>query len=259
MRGIELAVDDPGGDGIPFVWGHGLISSRAVEDAAGVFGWVGLDGVRVIRYDARGHGGSDGAPDPATYTWPALAADLLGVMDAVGIDRGAVGGASMGCATALHAAVSAPSRVDRLVLAIPPTAWATRPAARRLNLAGAELVEDAGVQPVADALRQQPPLAVLGEHGDRWRDEGLRRLLETEPRLVAAIYRGAAGSDLPSAGVLASITAPALVLAWSGDPAHPISTAEQLADVLPDARLHVADDLTGIVRWRALVGDFLAG
>ena len=259
VRGVHLLVDDPGGDGIPLVWAHGLTSSRALEDAFGLFGWSGLDGLRVIRYDARGHGGSDGSPDPATYTWPALAEDLLGVMDVVGIRRCAIGGASMGCATAIHVATIMPSRVDRLVLVIPPTAWETRAASRDLNLAGARLVDDVGPRAVVDVLQQQPPLAVLGELGERWRDEGLRQLLEMDRPLLAAIYRGAAASDLPPATVLSSVVAPTLLLAWSGDPTHPVSTARQLADTLPNAQLHVADDLDGIRSWPLLINDFLVG
>ena len=241
------------------MWAHGLTSSRALEDALGLFGWLGLDSLRVIRYDARGHGGSGGSPDAAVYTWPALAEDLLGVMDAVGVRRCAVGGASLGSATALHAAMAMPSRVERLVLVIPPTAWETRAASRDLNLAGARLVDDVGPQAVVDVLQQQPPLAVLGELGERWRDEGLRQLLDMDRALLSAIYRGAAASDLPPAPVLSSVVAPTLLLAWSGDPAHPVSTARQLADALPNAQLHVADDLGGIRSWPLVINEFLDG
>ena len=257
VRGVDLAVDDPGGDGVPFVWAHGLTSCGALEDSVGVFGWRRLERARVIRYDARGHGASGGTPDAATYTWPELSADLLGVMDAAGIDRCAAGGASMGCATAIHAAVAMPSRVERLVLVIPPTAWETRAASRDLNLAGARLLEDAGPQAVVDALQQQPPLAVLGDLGERWRDAGHQQLLEMDSGLLPSIFRGAASSDLPSVDVIASVAAPALVLAWSGDATHPVSTAERLADALPNAHLHIADDLAAIRGWTGLVDDFL--
>lgn len=216
-----------------------------------------LDGVRVIRYDARGHGDSEGTADAASYTWPELAADLVGVLDVVGIERCAVGGASLGCATALLAATVVPSRVEQLVLVIPPTAWEERVATRGLNLTGARLVDDVGPRAVVDVLAQQPPLAVLGEHGERWRDEGLRQLLEMDHALLPAIFRGAAASDLPPAEVLASVTAPTLLLAWSDDPTHPVSTARQLASILPNAQLHVADDLDSIRGWPLLISDFL--
>ena len=36
VRGVDLAVDDPGGDGVPFVWAHGLTSCGALEDSVGV-------------------------------------------------------------------------------------------------------------------------------------------------------------------------------------------------------------------------------
>lgn len=115
------------GHGPPFTWSHGLTSSRANEDRRGLFGWTPVTAAGLeVRYDARGHGESDGPEDPSAYRWPQLADDLLALLDELGLERGAAGGASMGCATVLHAAVRAPERFDRLVLGIPPTAWDTR-------------------------------------------------------------------------------------------------------------------------------------
>ena len=110
VRGAGLEVDDPGADGHPFLWGHGLTSSMASEDSTGVFGWRDAlgDGWRVVRYDARGHGASSATSDEADYAWPNLALDSLALLDALGLDRVVLGGASMGAATALHAAVLAP-------------------------------------------------------------------------------------------------------------------------------------------------------
>ena len=256
-RGGPIVVDDPGPGGVPMVWAHGLTSSRRHEDETGLFGWRRTGGMRVVRYDARGHGDSPGSDHRRDFTWPVLADDLLALMDGLGLARAAIGGASMGCATALYAAVAAPDRVDRLVLVIPPTAWETRAAQREVYLAAAQLVDDRGPAAMAEQMRQQPPVGAFGADGERRRDEGLARLEQFDGRLLATILRGAASSDLPSGDELARVRQPALVLAWSGDGGHPTSTAERLADVLPAGELHVADDLAAIARWPDLVRDFV--
>src|SRR3954449_9192171 len=87
VRGAGLAVTSAG-SGRTFVWAHALLSSMADEDAAGVFDIGSLtDEFRVVRYDARGHGTSTGTGRAQEHTWPALAADLVGVLDALGLDR----------------------------------------------------------------------------------------------------------------------------------------------------------------------------
>ena len=70
---------------------------------------------RLILLDNRDAGGSDEAA--GTYGLTEMAADALGVLDGLGIDRFHVVGASMGGAIAQHLALSAPGRVATLVLA----------------------------------------------------------------------------------------------------------------------------------------------
>src|SRR5690242_6825837 len=98
------------------------MADMEVEDEIEVLTVRPGNGVRVVRYDARGHGRSAATGDDADYQWSALAQDMLGVLDALGAETAVLGGASMGTATALHAAVSSPQRVEGLVLVIPPTA-----------------------------------------------------------------------------------------------------------------------------------------
>ena len=66
-------------------------------------------GYRVIGYDARGHGRSSAAPDPAAYDYDDLARDLEAVLDALGLERAVLAGASMGAHTALRFALRNPS------------------------------------------------------------------------------------------------------------------------------------------------------
>ncbi|MFI9837381.1 alpha/beta fold hydrolase [Nonomuraea sp. NPDC051941] len=66
---------------------------------------------RVIRYDWRGRGRSGGAAGEVCHH-----EDLLAVMDALGVERAALVGNSMGGAYATEVALTAPSRVAALAL-----------------------------------------------------------------------------------------------------------------------------------------------
>jgi hypothetical protein len=57
---------------------------------------------------------------------------------------------------------------------------------------------------------------------------------------------------------LRSLTHPTLILAWATDNGHPLSTAEQLAALLPEAELRVANTAADIRGWGALAAAFLA-
>lgn len=68
---------------------------------------------RVLRYDTRGHGGSD--TPPGDYTFDDLVADVIGLMDRFGIERAAYMGLSLGGMTGLGLALAHPGRVEKLV------------------------------------------------------------------------------------------------------------------------------------------------
>ncbi|MGB3762573.1 MAG: alpha/beta hydrolase, partial [Ornithinimicrobium sp.] len=151
---------DVSGAGPTVIALHGLTSSRARDAGLGLDLSCRASGNRVIRYDARGHGDSSGDDDPRSYTWSALALDLLALMDATSPSEAVHGvGQSMGTATLLHAALARPDRFASLVLGIPPTAWGSRVAQRRVYRVNADLVERAGVAPLlaADVDAARPP------------------------------------------------------------------------------------------------------
>lgn len=105
---LDYAVE---GDGPPVVLISGLGYGR--------WGWRYLtpllsQGFRVVTFDNRGAGGSEKPPGP--YSTPMMAADTLGLMDALGIERAHVVGHSLGSMIAQRMALSAPDRVAGLVL-----------------------------------------------------------------------------------------------------------------------------------------------
>jgi len=260
VRGTKFEVLCTGAEkGLPFFWGHSLMGSIAQEDEAGVLPWSGVgDDVRLIRWDARGHGRSEAAHSAEEQRWPELAADLFAIADSLGIERAVLGGVSMGAATALQAAEMRPDRVLGLVLMTPPTAWESRPKQALLYRSAAKMVEWLGLGffrfggEVASLTTVNRGLAAMKRsvaRGVRGRD----------PRTLITALEGAALSDLPSLDRLAELEIPTLILAWTRDPHHPIATAEALADRMPKATLQVATNLEEIRSWPARVASFLDG
>jgi pimeloyl-ACP methyl ester carboxylesterase len=241
------------GAGPVVVQAHGLTAGREADLAILDVRGLASRGHRLVRYDAAGHGGSPGSDDPVRYRWPVLADDLLALLDAVGAD-GPVDavGVSMGTGTILTAAVRHPERFRRLVLALPPTAWETRPAQAAVYRQMADLIDEKGWDALAGWMESSPiPLPpVLAERGAP---------LQTQlrPETAATVLRGAALSDLPEPSAIAALRMPVLLLPWAGDPGHPLSTAEKLHDLLPDSRLEVAEHAADADTWPDLVAAFL--
>jgi 3-oxoadipate enol-lactonase len=262
VRGLEVNLVDSGGRGdlLPFVWAHPLTSSVDAEDRHRVFDWSrARRDRRWVRYDARGHGGSTATRHAADYRWANLAHDQLELLDALDLDEVVLGGASMGAATALHAAVAQPDRVAALVLVIPPSGWDHRAEVAKRYRGGARYVLTHGVHGFEKATRRLPDPPIFAGPLEALRGGGLGAF-DTFHRLpLAAALRGAAGSDLPPPDRLAAVRdIPALVLAWDTDPSHPVATAERVASVFDHADLHVARSPDDVAEWPEHVDHFLA-
>lgn len=259
VRGVELAVEDRG-SGAAVVWGHGLTSSMAGDDQLGILHpHLPEDRYRLVRYDARGHGGSTGSTEPADYVYAALAEDQLALADALGLDRFVASGASLGTGTALHVAVRAPERVRALVLVIPPTAWEGRRDQGGRYHESARLVAEEGIDALIAQAEAEPLPAVFEPYADLLRAGVRARYEPFDPEVLAALLTGVGGSDLPGRDEVAAIRVPTLVLAWEGDPIHPRSTADELGALIPGAEVHVAADLAEATTWRGRILDFLDG
>jgi pimeloyl-ACP methyl ester carboxylesterase len=253
VRGAELAVTDEG-SGPAYFWGHGLSGSMGQDAKFSMFDWKRLSAsYRVVRWDARGHGESSGSEEPDTYRWDNLARDLVGLADALGVDTFVAGGVSMGAATALHTAVLAPERVRGLVLVLAPTAYETRAAQGDMYRDGAELIERDGIGAYVERMNEQPAPEILGAFADMYHFEPA-----VSERLLPSVLRGAGMSDLPSPDDVRGVTVPVLLLPWATDPGHPASTSERLAELLPDAEMHLAEKLDDVATWTDRVEAFLA-
>lgn len=242
---------DVAGEGPLAVQLHGLTSSRARDARLGLDVCSRARSHRILRYDARGHGKSTGRPVPGDYRWPNLADDLLKLLEHEAPGRRVHGvGQSMGSATLLHAAVAAPDRFASLVLAIPPTVWASRVGHKVTYLQSADLIERRGVGHFMElTARTTRPPAVGSDVPITAPD--------VKESLLPAVFRGAAATDLPGPEEIATITAPTLMLCWIGDPAHPESSSGLLHDLLPNSRLLLARTPRDVARWPGLVAEHL--
>jgi pimeloyl-ACP methyl ester carboxylesterase len=247
------------GDGPSLGYSHGLLLSRAAEDSLGLLNLDRLGRQRkLLRYDARAHGRSTGRREPQDYLWSNLADDLLAMTDLIAAEPGGHegrpvdwGGGSMGTGTLLWAATRRPEKFRRLVLTIPPTTGPSRAGAIEMYRRWADTIEAKGKADWAAGLAQfgKPPIFE--------QVESFRIDADISEELLPSVLRGAAMSDLPPAAALAALPHPALILAWDTDPGHPVSSAEYLADTLPDTRLHIAKSADDIGTWTGRVEEFL--
>jgi len=110
---LNISVSDAG-NGPPVVLLHGFACGKRM--------WLHQiralkPRFRVITYDQRGHGLTDAPSAAQRFSASLLARDLVGVLDALNIERAAIVGFSLGGGPALALAASKPERVSRLVLA----------------------------------------------------------------------------------------------------------------------------------------------
>ncbi len=114
-NGIRLHYLEHEGGGPALVLTHGLSANARFFD---VLASALTPELRVLSFDLRGRGLSD-KPD-AGYSMADHASDLLGTLDALGLDRVLLGGHSFGGLLTIYVAATAPERVERaLVLDAP--------------------------------------------------------------------------------------------------------------------------------------------
>jgi len=115
-NGISINYQIDGPERAPwFIFSNSLATSLAMwdEQAAAL-----KDRFRVLRYDQRGHGGTE-AP-AGRYAFDTLLDDAGLLMDALGIAKATFAGLSMGGATALGLAERHPDRFERIIVADSP-------------------------------------------------------------------------------------------------------------------------------------------
>lgn len=116
LDGVKIAYAT-GGRGLPLVKTPNWLNHLELDPKSPVWrSWIAQMSLtcRLIRYDARGCGLSDRDIDPGSFATNCL--DLEAVVDALGLKRFALFGASQGAAIAIDYAARHPDRVSHLIL-----------------------------------------------------------------------------------------------------------------------------------------------
>lgn len=245
------------GEGPLAIFGHGLMGSieQIGENVSGIEDLYRR--VRLLTYDARGHGRSGGPEAPEGYTWEALGRDMSALADFAGERQAIFAGGSMGAATALWVAVEQPEKVRALVLVMPPPIGAEamrrdeeRTAIQLLDMLAA-MVQNYGVEATVNIVKQLPGFAAT----DAEREERVAWLTKQNPLALTHAIRGLLTSQGHEPEAYRAIKAPTLIVAHEKDGLHPVRSAQLLADAIPDSRLVVAPE-PGF--WRSNPAAFLA-
>jgi 3-oxoadipate enol-lactonase len=186
-------------------------------------------GRRVFAYDVRGHGSAAGSPSP--FTMADAAADLFGVLDALGLDRAHIVGLSYGGGIAQAAAVSHPERIASLSL----LATTDHPSGAFEDRARSGETDGMAAQVVPSLTRWFTPGGLAaGGWGVRYARE---MVLRGRPADWAAAWRAFKGIDVQ--GRLAGFAAPVLVLAGEYDASTGPELMSGIAGRIPGSQFRV--------------------
>ncbi len=229
LDGVALEVEDHG-DGVPLVLLHGFPLSSAM--------WTPVrtaleQAARVITPDLRGFGESD--KPSAGYAIEELARDVIGLADALPLDRVVLGGHSMGGYVALRVAAGRRERIAGLILvdsravADPPEGKARRDAgiARIARGETAAFLDEFTAGLIGPSSQARAP---------RLLDEIRAIAADAAPHALAGCLAGM--RDRPdSTAVLPGLDIPALVIVGREDALTPPALSHAMAKSLPRCTL----------------------
>lgn len=265
-NGIDIEVDDQGPRDAPVVLLIMGLGMQLIAWPQALVEQLLARGFRVVRFDNRDIGLSQwfdasGVPNmgaatlryalrlpvPHIYRLQDMAADALGVMDALGIARAHVWGASMGGMIAQHLARMAPARVSTLTLMmttsgarrLPQPSWKVRQALMTRPMGpGLDAAVNWGVglfRLIGSPAYPTPPDALrarIRASAERaWHPAGSAR------QLLAIV---ADGDRTPW---LSTLSVPTTVIHGTADPLVPPACGEQLARHIRGAELVLIDGM----------------
>ena len=246
---INYRLDGPE-DGPVVMFSNSLMSNYTMWDGQMT---TLTDKYRVLRYDQRGHGGSETTPGP--YTIELLAEDAAALIEALAIEAVHFVGLSMGGFTAQMLATLYPEKLRAMCLCDtacrmgPKLHWNER--IYNSNSGGIEAL-------VAGTLERwfTPPFHEAGA-------EQLEKVTEMILGTGVAGYIGCAEAirDMAICDNLKKISAPTLVLVGEGDPACPVEAAEVLHQGIAGSELVVIEQAAHLpnIEQRARFNEILVG
>jgi len=215
---------DPGG--APVVFSNSLGTDlRLWDDVVALL----PPGLRIIRYDMRGHGLSDCPRAP--YAMGAMVHDLEGLLDALEVRDAVLVGLSVGGMIAQGLAAKRLDQIRAVVLSNTGVKIGTKDLwQERIDMIAAQ-----GLAAMSDAIMERWFSRKFRKSGPMapW-----RRMVETTPAEgYAGVCAAIAGSDFitPTSG----LRLPAMVIAGSEDGATPPDLVRDLAGLIPGARFEL--------------------
>ena len=246
--GVEVAVYDLGGEGRPLLLVHP--TSFCAQVLAPLARSL-TPRFRCWSVDLRGHGRTT-SPDGLAYAWSGFAADVLAVVDGLGLDRPFAVGHSSGGAAVLLAEAERPGTFPAL-WCYEPIVWPEpdRAKARAERLAEGALRRRHRFPNREEAYRNfasKPPFSALSEEALRaYVEHGFAEtpdgsvVLRCRREVEAEIYRRAVEGDRFAR--LGEVLCPVTVACGEDTEAITPATGQQLVDALPHADLAVFDRL----------------
>jgi 2-succinyl-6-hydroxy-2,4-cyclohexadiene-1-carboxylate synthase len=196
-------------------------------------------GRRTLAIDLIGHGQSDAPLDADRYTMERCVADVVTVLDTLGLPRVDVLGYSMGGRLALHLALAAPQRVRALILESGSpglSGAADRSARREADEALADSIERDGVAVFVDIWERLPLLALADHVTDHTRQRLRQTRLSHAPIGLANSLRGmGTGRQISLWDRLVEVTCPTLLVVGERDGRYR-EIAEHMRALVPAAR-----------------------
>ena len=204
-----------------------------------------LEHFRVLRYDARGHGQS-GVPD-GPYSIADMGADVIALLDHLGIAQAHFCGISMGGMVGMWLATHHAARIDHLVLSNtaailgPPEVWDKR----------IEQVEQGGMNSIVNQVVERWFTRDFQAHAVRQIGVVRDMLLQTSDAGYIASCIAVRDADLRDD--LVKIQAPTLVIGGKQDKATPSAQCRKLAEQIPNAR-YIELNAAHLANWEVAQG-----
>ncbi|MBN8956917.1 MAG: alpha/beta fold hydrolase [Rhizobiales bacterium] len=195
----------------------------------------------VVTYDVRGMGRSGVPSQPAAYSQDRSVADLLSLLDHLGVQRADICGLSMGGNIALNFALAHPDRVDSLVISGTGSGSDDRATFIERTIGWAETAERYGIETFADKVLENDVFSEYANRGARERAHMRGLIVENSAKGVAltARYVIAARPPIPALEArMNKLDLPTLVIAGASDGAVSFPT-QIMARAIPRAQLKI--------------------
>jgi len=248
--GIDFHYQEKG-SGRAFIFQHGL--GGDVSQPLGLF--QPPPGLRLLAFDARGHGQTRPLGDPARLNFLTFGEDLNAFLDHLGLDWVVMGGISMGAALALHFTLRWPERVRGLVLSRPAWLEAACPYNVKMFTCISSFIRKRGAtQGWADFQQTPEYQEALAQWPDVARSFSLQFLNPRSEETAIKLERIIRDQPHPERKAWSTVAVPTLVLGNARDPVHPLEVAKELAQSIPGAEFtEITSKSTSVERQTAEV------